>query len=179
LREANLLSSNNGTTFISRAITIVVTGNAPYELITEINTHHDIFFDAPLEALREDRLAEPANSQRGTSRTVKTNKSSKIPVTQPRSWNSTDSFYASTSFRRSIGYPWTGRLSMEQLSVLRGQIGEAHARGLRVRYSETPVWPLWLRNRVWQTLLDEGADVLNVNDLRAAEVVDWGSIRHT
>jgi len=54
LREANLLSFNNGTTFISPPTTIVLSGNVPHNLITGTNTHRDIFFDAPLEALRED-----------------------------------------------------------------------------------------------------------------------------
>jgi hypothetical protein len=149
LREAHLLSFTNGTNFIPRAITIVVSGNEPYDLIAETNTHRDIFFDAPLPKLKNS---------------------------QSHSWNSTNSFYASTSFRSSIGYPWTGRLSSKQLSVLRGQIGEAHRRGLRVRYWGTPAWPVWLRDRVWQTLLDEGADVLNVDDLRAAAAIDWSSV---
>jgi hypothetical protein len=149
LREAHLLSSTNGTHFNSRAITIVVSGNQPYDLITKTNTHRDIFFDAPL---------------------------SKLKNSQSHSWNSTNSFYASTSFRRSIGYPWSGRLSSKQLSVVRDQIGEAHRRGLRVRYWGTPAWPVWLRDRVWRTLLEEGADVLNVDDLRAAEVIDWRSV---
>jgi hypothetical protein len=151
LREANLLSFNNGTHFVSRAITIVVSGDEPYDLIAETNTQRDIFFDAPLDKLR---------------------------TSKSRSWNSTNSFYASTSLRHSIGYPWLGRFSVKQLSVLRGQISEAHRRGLRVRYWDTPTWPVWMRDHVWRVLLDEGADVLNVDDLRAAALVDWGSVGH-
>jgi hypothetical protein len=151
LREANLLSFNNGTHFNSRAITIVVSGNEPYDLIAGTNTQRDIFFDAPLGALRTSRS---------------------------RSWNSTNSFYASTSFRHSIGYPWLGRLSSKQSSVLRDQIAEAHRRGLKVRYWDTPTWPVWLRDYVWQTLLDEGIDVLNVDDLRAAELIELSNVRH-
>jgi hypothetical protein len=146
LREAHLLSFTNGTQFISRPVTIVVSGNEPYDLISRTNTNRDIFFDAPLSKLRNP---------------------------QSRSWNSANSLYASTSFRRSIGFPWTGRLSSKQLSVIRDQIEEAHRRGLKVRYWGTPPWPIWLRDRVWQTLLDEGVDVLNVDDLGAAALVDW------
>jgi len=83
LREADLLSSNDGKTFISRAITIVVTGNAPYDLIAETNTHPDIFFEAPLDRLREDQLAESTNSQRRTARVVKTDDSGNGLVPRP------------------------------------------------------------------------------------------------
>jgi hypothetical protein len=161
LREVDLLSYNNGTNFISRAITIVVSGKEPYDLIEKTDARRYIFFDAPLDRL----LDQPS-------------KDSNRPIPQSHSWNSTNSFYASTSFRRSIGYPWMGRLSSKQLSVLRDQIGEAHRRGLKVRYWDTPTWPVWLMNRVWQTLLDEGSDILNVDDLEAAALKDWGSVGH-
>jgi len=64
-------------------------------------------------------------------------------------------------------------LSHAQREVIRGQIRGAKRRGLKARYWDTPSWPIGLRNRVWQILIEEGADVLNVDDLRGAATEDW------
>ena len=55
----------------------------------------------------------------------------------------------------------------------------AHKRGLKSRYWETPAWPTSLKYRVWELLVKEGADVLNVDDLEAATKLDWTEqLRH-
>lgn len=166
LREKDYLSYWNGAEFISRAVTVVGTGNAPFDLITANTTRRDIFFDAPIDILYDAAsfssytIARRGQGSTGTAHTT------------ADSFNSSNSYYASTSFGSSIGLPY-GSLSARQLDLLRGQIKGAHDRGLKARYWETPSWPTSLRNHVWEVLMNEGADMLNVDDLRAAATLDW------
>ncbi len=44
-----------------------------------------------------------------------------------------------------------------------------------MRYWELPFWPIGLRNRLWEVLVEEGVDVLNVDDLKGASARDWGA----
>lgn len=156
LRQDNYLSFWDGDQFVNRPITVALTGNAPYEHSIDSSMHRDIFFDVPFAKLQEQ-------VQRG----------------QTKQWNTSNAIYASTSFAADIGALQNGRPSSHQLNTLRAQIKAAKSQGLKVRYWATPSWPTSLRNYVWQLLLDEGADVLNVDDLRAAAFLDWRKVRHT
>lgn len=156
LRERGYLTHRNDTTnpntITSGPITVVGTGNTPFALVTSdsTNAHHDIFFDAPL-----DKLSSPS----------------------PSPYNSTNSYYASVSFPSSIGHLPTSTFSHKQLSTLRAQISDAHALGLKARYWDLPFWPIGLRNHVWEVLVKEGVDLLNVDDLKGASARDWGKGR--
>lgn len=157
LRANDYLSFWNGSTFQSRPLTVVVSGKAPKYLeatnAETVSKSRDIFYDAPL-----DRLSN------GSGRSE---------------WTSTNSYYASVSFKSSIGSPLLGRWSAGQLQTIRSQIRVAKERGLKTRYWDTPAWPTSLRNHVWQTLVDEGADVLSVDDLESAAFGDWrATTRH-
>jgi len=88
-------------------------------------------------------------------------------------YNVANSYFASVSFEKTIGHIWGHRLSGPQLEVIRGQVRGAHGLGLKVRYWDLPHWPIGLRNHVWDTLVREGIDLLNVDDLRAATRWDW------
>ncbi|KAJ5975143.1 hypothetical protein N7481_008850 [Penicillium waksmanii] len=137
LRESGYLShtttnSSSETEIITRPITIVATGSAPYHRILS-NPHKDIFYDAPLDSLS----TTPTSS-----------------IRTPYSWQ--NSYYASVNFHRSIGSLPLARLSQAQLAKLRDQIRGAHERGLKVRYWGTPGWPVGLRNYVWRVLVREG-----------------------
>lgn len=164
LREKGRLSHWDGSEFVSRAVTVVGTGNAPFDMIIANTTYRDIFFDAPIDMFY-DSAAASSLTRRGQGSTGTAD-------TTPDSFNSSNSYYASTSFDASIGLPY-GDLSSRQLNLLRGQIKGAHDRGLKARYWETPFWPTSLRNHLWQILVDEGADMLNVDDLEAAAKFDW------
>lgn len=155
LRHRQYLSFWNGKQLISGPITLVLTGNLPQELLIENNERQDVFLDAPLED-----LWKPENSE----------------LSSP--WSLGVAYYASTSFGKSIGHPISGRLSSRQMELLRGQIRGAQSLGLRVRYWDTPSWPTSFRNYIWKTLLDEGSDVLNVDDLQAAAFSDWTKVSH-
>ncbi|KAI0966692.1 hypothetical protein F4678DRAFT_475788 [Xylaria arbuscula] len=138
-----------------RPVTVVGTGRTPFDMLMQNSTYRDIFFDAPLKDLYEDP-----------------NVPDEVEDDGPFIYNRTNSLYASVNFFRTIGGVWT-HLSEEQLRLIRGQIRGAHRRGLKVRYWNTPVWPVSLRNKIWHTLMAEGADILNADDLRAATRRRW------
>lgn len=163
LREKDYLSHWDGSDFVSRAVTVVGTGNAPFDMLIADPTYRDIFFDAPIDMFYDGASSSLTPRGQGNTGTAHTT---------PDSFNSSNSYYASVSFDASIGLPY-GDLTSRQLDLLRGQIKGAHERGLKARYWETPAWPSSLRNHVWQILMDEGADMLNVDDLEAAAKFDW------
>ncbi|KAF4975097.1 hypothetical protein FZEAL_8076 [Fusarium zealandicum] len=121
---------------------ITVVGTGDTELgMVNETPSRDVFFDAPLAELDE-----------GTYSTL-------------------NSHYASVSFEMIIGEVGRGGLKPAQLDKLRDQIAKAHSRGLKVRYWGLPYWPLNVRNQLWDLLIDEGVDVLNVDDLVGARNV--------
>lgn len=157
-RQSDYLSYWDGRRFVSRPITLVLTGDAVQDSLvqeTASSTHRDIFFDAPLAHLGDAELGSIQH------------------------WNQSNAYYASTSFASSVGTLHAGRLSSQQLKALRGQVRAAKDRGLKVRYWNTPSWPTSLRNHVWQILLEEGSDMLNVDDLQAAAFLDWRKVKHS
>jgi len=155
LRAGNWLTYVEDGTVHKGQVTVVGTGNTPFDTLIQNSTYRDIFFDAPLNELYEDVDSTDAHDD------------DEIFV-----YNSTNSFYASVDFQQSIGTVWS-RLSEKQLHRIRGQIKGAHRRGLKVRYWNTPVWPISLRNNIWHTLIAEGADILNTDDLKAASKKRW------
>ena len=179
LRAKNYLTYYNGQDLVQGAVTIVATGNAPFDLITANSTYRDIFFDAPLDKLSDD--TKTLASQSLTPDSLITDSASTagqgntgVDLSLGSSqFTNKNSYYASINFKRSIGFPYRGRLTHKQLKMLRSQIKAAHEKGLKARYWNTPTWPVGLRNHIWKILVEEGADVLNVDDLRSAKMADW------
>jgi hypothetical protein len=156
LRSRGYLTYHDGARLVPGPLTIVATGSTPYSSILSQNaTHHDIFFDAPLGDLT---ASAPATT---THHSV--------------DYNTVTSLYASNSLRRVLNHPFPflfpSSPSQSQLERIRSATRAAHARGLRVRWWDTPDWPRSRRERAWRILMEEGADVLNVDDLKAAR--DW------
>lgn len=185
-REKGYLSYFDGKNTVPGPITVVATGNAPFDLITANTTYRDIFFDAPLDRLYEEPSDDPETSHPTAS--VELHRQ-KPPVTKREGqgtvgtdedshFDSTNSYYASVNFKQSIGWVWFGHLSSQQVKLIRGQVQGAKKRGLKARYWGTPSWPVGLRNRVWQILVEEGVDYLNGDDLRAMTRLDWGIKKH-
>lgn len=171
LREKGYLTYFDGTTTIEGPITVVATGNAPFDMIIANSTYRDIFFDAPLASLYSPGSSNQNRIHpRGGQGTVGTDPTSHF--------DSTNSYYASVKMSKALGFVWWGGLSSHQLELLRGQVRGAHARGLKARYWSAPKWPVGLRNRVWKTLVEEGVDFLNGDDLRGMTGLDW-SVRRT
>ncbi|KAH8602692.1 hypothetical protein B0O99DRAFT_499549, partial [Bisporella sp. PMI_857] len=146
LREKNYLTFYNSTssTRTIRPLTIVASGSAPFELIANntSNPHHDIFYDAPLSALPS------------------------------AFYNTTNSYYASTSLQATVGKIWFG-LTGSQKRKVKAQIEAARDAGLLSRYWDTPGWLINVRDKVWEQLIRLGADVLNVDELGTAARRNW------
>lgn len=199
LRENNYLTYFNGTAIVEQPITIVCSGNAPFDLLAANETYRDVFFDAPL-----DKLADRSQNWPNPNRTPGHEKSvdralfnsrianfreaasdvggdtpsprvSETPTmaSRPNIFTWQNSYYGSTSFARAIGHIEGSRLSQPQLQLLRAQIHGAHQKGLKVRYWDVPAWPTGLRNHIWHILNREGVDVLSVDDLVGATRRDW------
>lgn len=175
LREKGYLTYYNGASTIEGPITVVATGNAPFDLITANSTYRDIFFDAPLDRLYQEPTSNSDLTDHDKSTTVVARGGQGTVGTTPAShFDSTNSYYASVNFGRSIGWLWFGRISAEQMKLIRGQIQGAHSRGLKARYWSAPIWPIGLRNKVWKLLVREGVDYLNGDDLQGMTSLDWG-----
>jgi hypothetical protein len=136
LRQKQYLSSSDGETFTSRPVTVIGTGNTPLAVVEYMLPRY-AFFDAPVHLLN----TEFSNITAQIS-----------PI-------------ASTDFANVFGDVRTG-LGEKELEVLKKQVGEAHEKGIKVRYWNQPSWPVGTRNRVWKQLWEGGVDFLNVDDLR-------------
>ena len=210
LRDKNYMTRSNGTKIIRGPITVVGTGNTPFDLVSseETNPHHDVFFDAPLDEMYEstnsgslptmidinenspeDIVQEKVSLEEGMNVTPITKASSEgarrresdaegqgksgYTPGNANAYTTGNSYYASVSFAKAIGELRDGGFSDHQIELLRGQIKGAHRKGLKARYWELPFWPIGLRNHVWDVLVREGVDFLNVDDLKGATRRDW------
>ncbi|KAL8691145.1 MAG: hypothetical protein Q9218_003565 [Villophora microphyllina] len=198
LRARGYLTHLNGTRIVSRPITVIGTGNTPFDLVTSniTNPHMDIFFDAPLDRMWEGppgsepppppakgpvvygsdieaSVPELATSTEDADGDNNKGQGHSGAHSTPDAYTPLNSYYASVSFRKAIGLVFFGKLSKSQLELIRGHISGAHRRGLKVRYWELPFWPIGLRNYIWDVLVKEGVDMLNVDDLKGATERDW------
>jgi hypothetical protein len=142
-------------------VIVVATGNAPFDLVVENSTYRDAFYDAPLNQMWEDPDSEGDDSSSFSS-----------SAAEAFTYNANNSFYASVSFWEAFGPVLTG-LSEPALQTIRGQVKGAHRRGLKARYWALPAWPISLRNKIWNILMSEGVDMLNVDDLTSASRREW------
>lgn len=211
LRERRFLTYVDGDRIVERPITVVGTGNTPFELVASkaSNPDLDVFYDAPIRKMggagghdpsgalqKDDSVHEGASAINdvpvGRARSPKDHRGPEYdpnstdssitqvhdpPVISPTitadSYNTTNSFYASGSFNDIFGRLIDNKFSPKQLKLLRDQVRGAHRRGLKARYWELPYWPISLRNHVWDVLVKEGVDLLNVDDLKGATERDW------
>lgn len=165
LRARGYLTYHNGTDLVPGPLTIVATGRTPYtSILSQPSTRRDIFFDAPLGDLTRLTISNVQLVESGAN------------VENFQGYNTTTSLYASESLRRVLGHPipflFPFSPSAQQLERIRSVTQAAHARGLKVRWWDTPDWPRSRRERVWKILIQEGSDVLNVDDLKAARAWD-------
>lgn len=146
LRDAGYLTTYNGSTINSGPVTVIGTGNTPLDQVQPVS-ERDYFWDAPIPTL-------------GTT-------FSNITATV--------SPIASTDFVPQFGTIDGTTFNETQLALLREQIAIAAAKGIKVRYWDTPGWPISTRNAVWTTLIEEGVGLLNADDLAGASgVADQG-----
>lgn len=165
LRDRDYLTYWNGTERVMRPLTIVATGNAPFESVMALNaSHRDIFWDAPLHSLfsRYDNFdVEP-------------------PV---YGYNRSNSYFASTQFKNGRLWAWHDNSNPQPDTPSRrdreaSQIEQAKARGLVARYWDTPSNPPNLRDIAWRVLVERKVGILNMDDLGAvrARASGWGQI---
>ena len=165
LRELDYLTYWNGSDKVMRPLTIVATGKAPFESVTELRANRrDIFWDAPLDAL-------PSASDDFTSN-------------PPRfRYNQSNSHYASTPYRNAVFLRPT-ELDDSLLMTPQGkdlaatQAQQAAARGLLTRYWDTPSSPPNLRDSLWRYLIGVGGGVINMDDMGVVrdKGSGWGRI---
>ena len=144
LRTAGYLSrveSSSSATVTYGPVTVIGTGNTPLGLVQPV-APRDYFYDAPIPILNSSF-------------------SNITSIVSP---------IASTDFAASFGTVQnaSGSFNETQLALLRAQIAVAHGKGIKVRYWGQPAWPISVRNGVWKQLWDEGADLINADDVRAA-----------
>jgi hypothetical protein len=198
LRERSWLTYVENGVLHPGPVTVVGTGNTRFDLLTKNQTYRDAFFDAPLDTMWEASPTTPANA--GSPELHESlpgeeldegeeGSEAKLPSPAVRSlanvgqgmsgvlptdeFNDQNSYYASVSFGKAVGHVWQGRLSPSQMKVIRGQIRGAHRRGLKARYWDLPSWPVGLRNHIWDVLVKEGVDMLNVDDLKGVSKQVW------
>ena len=101
LRSRGWLTYFDGTAIVQGLITVVGTGNTPFDLLVANTTYRDIFFDAPLEELWGDDYQDILAGEKYTAE---------------------NSYYASVSFQEEIGNLWHGILTPEQVLKIRGLV---------------------------------------------------------
>lgn len=138
-RSAGYLSSVNGTTFTSGAVTVIGTGNTPLNQVQPI-PNRDYFWDGPIPTLNS---------------TFSNITSLVSPI-------------ASTDFAANFGPVPGTSLNSTQLDLLRAQVKVAHAKGIKLRYWDQPGWPISTRDGIWRQLKNEGVDFINADDLESA-----------
>lgn len=174
MRDKKYLTRFENGILESGPITIVGTGNIASDQSVFISTgvdptrpfdqYHDTFLDAPLAS-----LPQPADIL-GNGKAV-----SSPPDEAEQTWTNKTAYYASASFKTTIGSVIMG-FSPSQLSTLRTQIAAAAKLGLKSRYWDTPDWSMAYRDYVWSVLEREGVGVLNVDDLEGFARGDWDAI---
>ncbi|KAF2158436.1 hypothetical protein M409DRAFT_31049 [Zasmidium cellare ATCC 36951] len=181
LRERNYLTHWSGNEVVQRAVTVVATGDTPFDMLIANSTYRDVFYDAPLDRLWEAPRSpidhqdpiHALDSEMDYGLAMSMQDSPAPNIHGINYFNTSTSYYASTSFSKTVGFVWRGHLSPRQMEIIRGQIRGAKRRGLKARFWNTPSWPIALRNHIWHVLVKEGADVLNVDDLAGAARQSW------
>lgn len=137
LRNAGYLTTFDGITVTSGAITVIGTGNTPLDQVQGVMPR-DYFWDAPIPTLNTTYSNITADVS---------------PI-------------ASTDFAVQFPDVLSNHgLNDTQLALLQSQVAVAHAKGIKLRYWDLPGWPIGTRNGVWRSLWDNGVDILNVDDL--------------
>jgi len=165
LRDLDYLTYWNSTARIMRPLTIVASGEAPFESILNMTDfHRDIFWDAKLERLsstQDNFDVEP-------------------PIFR---YNISNSYFASTRWQNAR--LWRTELDPSEpeppaspalQDLYAGDIEQAEARGLISRYWDTPASPPNVQEIAWRVQLEQKVGILNMDDLAVvrARATGWG-----
>lgn len=159
LRDMGLLTTWNGTQRIERPITVVASGNVDFGMIQSNEHNRDIFFDAPLAALAHASDPVPAfDAHSAAAQNV-----------YEYYYNPSNSYFASGSLKKSVGWKAMYWFGTDAVSTIREQVSSAHERGLTSRYWGHASFPPNIRDHTWELLLEEQIGMLNVDDLKAVK----------
>jgi len=160
--DEGFLTAYDGNTLLPGALTIVSSGRTPFDLIRQLSSKPSnsssrsiskggetkpqriIFYDAPLHRLTLDDQ-----------------------------YDATNSAWASAPFYKTIGEVGPAGLTHDQRKKIQGRIALATSKGLKARYWQTPTYPAAMRDYVWNTLMDEGVGLLNVDQALIASQQNW------
>ena len=84
-----------------------------------------------------------------------------------------NSLYASEALGNVVGRTSLGGLSKHQRGMIAANSKVAASKGLKARYWAAPSWPISTRDGVWRDLVDDGAEMLNADDVLAAASWNW------
>ncbi|KAG9570604.1 hypothetical protein KCU71_g1075, partial [Aureobasidium melanogenum] len=149
LRDDQWLTHWNGTHRVERPITIVASGNAPFELIAANENYRDIFFDAPLSSLASDSDPAAPTPAPGVP-AIHESLTYPGPGLLRYKYNPSNSWYASSNFRAVGGIRSVFEITAPQIGNLADHMRMAEARGLVPRYWGIPRWPRALRDQIWE-----------------------------
>ncbi len=141
LRSAGYLTTSRNGDLTPSVVTVVGTGNSPLDGVKALEPR-DYFFDAPLTQLNDTSLNT--------------------------TWVATLSPLASADYGTVVGWSGLTKIGDAQRNIILTLVNDAHSRGIKARFWDTPGWPIVARNAVWKELLNDGVDWLNADDLKAA-----------
>ncbi|RDL32021.1 uncharacterized protein BP5553_09423 [Venustampulla echinocandica] len=116
LRERGWLSFVENSTVHIRPVTVVGTGETPFDVLIANSTYRDAFFDAPLETMWEDEENAPETTP------IQRKGQGLAGTTEDSEFHALNSYYASVSFGKAIGTVWGWKLSPNQMKTIRGQL---------------------------------------------------------
>ncbi|KAB8343213.1 hypothetical protein FH972_022803 [Carpinus fangiana] len=188
LRSKGYLTHYNGRWVVDGLVTVVVTGNAPFDLVTADDSYRDVFFDAPLALIWEDHnkdnVAEPKEIH-ATPLEQEQSKGQGLTglegITNASVFTPINSYYASVSYKQALNrnFPPIFPPSASQVEMMRQMVEAAQSQGLKVRFWSAPNWPPRLRNTFWAIATLLGVDMIGVDDARAYQLGHWRQEKFT
>ncbi|ONH68149.1 Altered inheritance of mitochondria protein 6 [Cyberlindnera fabianii] len=141
LREKGWLTEFNGTDIVTGPVTVIGTGNTPYEYVSS-QTTRDYFYDGPLATLNDS-----------------------YPATLNPIASASLSNVVGIKDKNEIGIDG---LNEEQYAKLNSTIQTAHSQGCLTRIWDVDWWPVARRDALWRQIIASGSDFLNADDLELA-----------
>ncbi|KAF2123227.1 hypothetical protein BDV96DRAFT_639767 [Lophiotrema nucula] len=145
LRDAGYLSSWHHGAFDYQHVTVIASGTA--------------LVDGPAPEPLAKANSDTANPAHAVFVDARANK----PL---RNFNQSNTYWMSASFKEAVQRD-PGPLTPYNLGVMRAHVRNAHARRFKIRYWDIP------DEGVWQHLVAEGVDRLNVDHLESVAGLDW------
>lgn len=146
LRKRGFLTRYEHGKVIPGPVIVIGTGGTPVDQLAP-EGERDVFLDCELM-----QLSKPMPKIHG----------------RQYEWNNTLCAIASTDFADvTSNYMGIHEPSEQVKQNLTGLIHEAHQRGIKTRFYDTPAWPIYARDRVNRMLLELGSDWINADDLES------------